>query len=827
MSISSFAVPAWRSLRRAPAFTVTTAVTLVIGIGAAVAIFALINGVLLRALPYGRADRLVAVWFDMSGVSLHKVNQASSTYFTYRKLARSIEGIGLYDDGAVNVSDPRGGTDPQRISTAWLTASLIPLLQISPSIGRTFTDEEDLPKGADVVIIAEGLWRSRFGADPKILGRTLEVNGRSRSIIGVMPKRFRFPTAATQLWLPLQLDPNAPYGGGFDYDAIARLKPGFSVADAQRDFAAVLPRVVELYPTMAPGLSMRVMMDQAKPVPFLVPLKEDLTSGIAKTLWIVAAAAGLVLLVACANVTNLILVRAEARHRELAVREALGAGRGRVLVHFFAEAAMITAIAAVVGIGLATLAIRALVSMGPADIPRLTEVRIDVATSGFALGISVLVALVCSAIPALRLGRVHLAHALREGGGGRGGTASRVRQRVRSALATAQIAMALVALCSSGLLIRTFQQLNAVRPGFNPEKLATFWISLPSARYANDSAVVRFYAQLLDRVRNLPGVQTAGIASRLPLVPYGMNQNPFYPEDDPSYATKIPPLQIFTTSDGDYFRAMGIPLIAGRTFDRLDVQRPYEAILSQATAVQFWKDSTGQRALGKRFRGLPTGSLYTVVGVVGNARDTALAARPSQTVYFPEVPTGKDLNDQTRNTMALVVRTTAEPIAISRPVQQVIRDLDPSLPLFDVKPMTAVFRASMAQLSFTILVLGAAAIVTLVLGMIGLYGVMAYVVRLRTRELGVRIALGASPGAVVAMLTRQGVVLTAVGIGVGLVLFALAARFLRTLLFGVAPTDLVTISSTSLLLVAIAALASWIPARRTSRLDPADVLRAE
>jgi predicted permease len=825
MSASSFVRPAWRSLRRAPAFTVTASATLVIGIAAAVAIFALVNGVLLRPLPYGNPDRLVGAWHDLRGISIRKANQTSATYFTYKKLAPSIEGIGIYQSDAVNVSDPRGGAEPQRITSTFISASLIPVLEVSPMLGRNFTEAEDLPKGPNVVIISEGLWRSRFGADRRVIGRTLEVNGRNRTIVGVMPGRFRFPTATAQLWLPLQLDPNDPYPGGFNYDAVARLKPGVSVAGAQRDFVAVLPRMVELSPNLAPGVSTQMLIDQARPVPFLVPLKEDVTGGIAKTLWIVAAAAGLVLLVACANVTNLILVRADARQRELAVREALGAGRGRVLAHFLAESVVITAIAAAVALGVAALAIRVLVSLGPTEIPRLAEVRIDLATVAFAIGISAVVALACSVIPALRLGRVHLFSALREGG--RGGTASRVQQRVRSALVVAQIAFALVALAGSGLLIRTFQRLNAVRPGFNPENVATFWTSLPSARYPTDTSVARFYSELLDRVRALPGVQAAGVASRLPLVTRGMNQNPFYPEDDPSYATKIPPLQIFTTTDGAYFRAMGIPLLAGRTFDRLDAQRPYEAIVSQATAVKFWKDSTGRRAIGKRFRNLPNGSWYTIVGVVGNVRDTALAAPPSQTVYFPQVPTGEDFNNQMRNTMALVVRTTGAPLAVARPVQRIVRELDQSLPLFDVRPMTAVSRASMAQLSFTILVLGAAAVVTLVLGAIGLYGVMAYVIALRTRELGVRLALGASPRAVVAMLTRQGVVLTGFGIVGGLLLFAIVARFLRTLLFGVAPTDSLTLSGASLLLVAIAALASWIPARRTSRLDPADVLRAE
>jgi len=352
-------------------------------------------------------------------------------------------------------------------------------------------------------------------------------------------------------------------------------------------------------------------------------------------------------------------------------------------------------------------------------------------------------------------------------------------------------------------------------------------MSVPSARYPNDSLVGQFYTQLLDRDRALPGVQAAGISSRLPLMLSVMNQNPFYPEDDPSYATKIPPLQIFTTTDGEYFRTMGIPLIAGKTFDRLDTQRSDQAIISQATAVQFWNDSTGQRALGKRFRNLPGSSWYTVIGVVGNARDTALAAPPSQTVYFAQVPKGEQLDTQAQNTMALVVRTAGEPSTFTSAVQRTVRELDASLPLFRVRSMAVVTRESMAQLRFTMLLLAAAALVTLVLGAIGLYGVMAYIVALRTRELGVRIALGASPGAVVAMLTRQGVVLTGFGIVAGLLLFVVAARFLRSFLYGVAATDPVTLISASLLLVATAAFASWTPARRTSRLDPAEVLRAE
>jgi putative ABC transport system permease protein len=322
-------------------------------------------------------------------------------------------------------------------------------------------------------------------------------------------------------------------------------------------------------------------------------------------------------------------------------------------------------------------------------------------------------------------------------------------------------------------------------------------------------------------------VRNAALTSRLPLMQYGMNQNPFYAEDDTDAANRIPPLQIFTTIDGEYFKVMGIPLLAGRTFDRLESQRGGEAIISQRTAEQFWKDPTGQAALGKRFRGLPGAPWYTVIGVVGNTRDTALAAPPSQAIYFPEIAGDDTVNSQLARTMALVVKTEGDPAAITGQVQQVVRALDPTLPTFDVRPMEAVLRASTAQLTFTITILGAAAVVTLLLGAIGLYGVLTYLVTLRTRELGVRIALGAEPDAVARMITRQGLVLTGVGIGGGLVLFALVGRFLKSFLFGVDAADPVTLGAAALALLGISVMASWIPARRAARVDPAGALRAE
>jgi predicted permease len=436
------------------------------------------------------------------------------------------------------------------------------------------------------------------------------------------------------------------------------------------------------------------------------------------------------------------------------------------------------------------------------------------------------VALACSVIPALRVGRIPLFSALREGG--RGGTAGKAQHRVRGALVAAQIALALVVLAGAGLLVRTYERLAAVRPGFDATGVATLWLSLPAARYPGDTAVARFSAELHARVAALPGIEVAGLTSRLPLSLRGRNSSPIYPTDDASFAERVPPLQMFTTADAGYFEAMRIPIVAGRNFDRIDAQRGGEAIVSLPTAIQFWKDSTGRAAVGKQFRQLPgSGPVYTVVGVVGGVRDTSLAGPPVQSVYYPQVLEGDSDFSQIRRTIAIVARGSADANVIARSVQGAIRELDPTLPAFDVRPMEGVLRASRARLSFIIVVLGAAAVVTLLLGAVGLYGVMAYLVTLRTRELGVRIALGAQPRAVAGMMTRQGLTLTAVGVVAGLLLFAVVARFLQSFLFGVATMDPLTLAAASLTLVGIAALASWIPARRASRVDPASSLRAE
>jgi putative ABC transport system permease protein len=812
-----------RSLRRSPGFTGAAVLTLAIGIAATVAIFAVVNGVLLRPLPFGNPERLVGAWHDMPPLGMSHVEQAASTYFTYQRLARTIEGIGVYREGEVNVAEPGSAHDPQRMTSATISATLLPVLEVSPIIGHAFTEAEDRAGAPPVMLIDEGTWRSRFGADPNIVGRTLDVNGVGTQIVGVMSARFRFPSAGTQVWMPVQLDPANPPATAFAFTGIARLKRGISVEDAQRDFASVLPRLAEMFPNFVSGITTQMMMAQMRPRPSLVPLRDDITGGIAGTLWTIAAAAELVLLVACANAANLTLVRADSRQRELAVREALGAGRARILLHFFAESAVLSLAAAALGLGVATVAVRMLVCAGPAGIPRMNEVRIDAWTILFTITLALFVAVACSIIPAMRFG--HRTLALREGG--RSGTAGRAQHRLRGALVAAQIALALVVLAGSGLLVRTFERLHAVRPGFDAVHVSTFWVSLPPARYKSDTATVRFYSRLLDRVAAFPGVRAAGLTSRLPFEGHGVNPNPIYPENDQSFENKLPPLQLLTAVNGGYFRAMGIPLVTGKTFERMESQTVGAAIISRSTAEFFWKDSTGVAALGKRFRPLPTNPWYTVIGVVGDTRDSSLAAPPSRVVYFPETLEQDGVPHQTKRTMALVLRTAGDDASLAPAVQKAVRELDPGVPIFDVRPMSSVFGAATAQLAFVIVILGVAAAITLVLGAVGLYGVLAYVVTLRTRELGIRIALGASPGSVAAAMTRYGLVLTVTGIAAGLGLFALVVRFLRTLLFGVAAGDPLTLGSAALILLAVATIASWVPARRAARVDPAEALRAE
>lgn len=810
---------ALRSLRRTPVFTVAATLTLILGIGSVAATFAIVNGVLLAPLPYGNPDRLVSVGLDPRSAEVQRMQQPPALYFTYKRFARRIEEIGFYRTGNANIWTGGSG-DPERVTSTWVTASMIPMLQVKPLLGRSFNSDEDRMGVPNVAVISEAVWRSRFNSDPAVIGKTLMVNAVPRQVVGVMPASFIFPAADTRIWLPTRLDPSATTVGDFTYTGVARLAPGATPNDAQRELATLLPRMPELFPRLESGTATSAWLSESAPMPVVMPLRDEVTHGIARTLWMLAGAAGLVLLVALANVANLMLIRGDGRQLELALREALGANRLHIVTHFLGESIVIATVAGLAAMFAAWGAVRALVAFGPTDVPRLGELRLDLTTIAFIVLVSALAAIVCAAVPAFRIRRASLSINLRDGG--RGETAGKTRQRVRASIAALQIAVALVVSVGSALLLRTFHRLYDERPGFDTTNVVTVWTQLPFARYG-DSASVTFYARLTESVRQIPNVVAAGLTTRLPLGAGETNELAFAIEGEGRTVT----LPIHKIDDG-YFAAMRVPLIAGRTFQQLGVQRDGDILISQRAAKSLWNDATGTTALGRRLALSPSETPFTVVGVVGDVRDQDLGTAPAATIYMPQaVPIDRVSEPQARRTMALVIKTSGSPATVMPAVRRAVNDLDPTVPIFNIETMDDIVRASTARLSLTLMLMTAAAVITLVLGTIGLYGVMAYMVALRTREFGVRVALGANPQTLARTVAMGGVRLVAAGVAAGFALYALTAPFLRAFLYGVRATDPLTLVAVTLVLAVTASLASWIPARRAARVDPADALRAE
>jgi predicted permease len=805
-------------LKRTPVFTVAAILTLVLGIGSVAAMFAIVYGVLLAPLPYGHPDRLISV--GLQTPELRRIQQPPAVYFTYKRFARRLGDIGFYRTGNANIWTDGDGDAPERVTATWVTASTIQMLEAAPLLGRSFRSDEDRPNSPTVVVISESVWRTRFNAARDVIGKTLYVNSVAREIVGVMAERFSFPAAETRLWIPARIDPGSAVAGDFSYTAVARLAPNATPYDAQRELEQVLPRMAESFPRLESGTATAAWLDEVRPAPIVVPLREEVTSGIARTLWMLAAAAGLVLLVAWANVANLMLIRADGRQLELAVREALGASRLRIVTYFLDESIVLATTAGTLALFAAWGAIRALVAFGPADVPRLAELGIGLTTAGFVVVVAIVGAIICAAVPAVRIRRASLSINLRDGG--RGETAGKTRQRVRATIAALQIAVALVVSAGSALLLRTFHRLYEERRGFDATDVMTIWTQLPFARYG-DSSSVTFYARLTESVARLPGVRAVGLTGKLPLGAGETHQQSFRIEGE-GRDLYLPTQAV----DDGYFATMRIPLIAGRVFQRLGVQRDGDVIISQRAAATIWNDPRGTAALGRRLALDPSGPTYTVVGVVGDVRDHDLATAPAAMIYVPQaVPVDPTVEPSARRTMALVVRTAGPPPAIVPAVRRIVRDLDPTVPIFNVETMSDVVRASTARLQLTLTLMAAAAAITLVLGTIGLYGVMAYMVALRTREFGVRVALGADPRQIARAVALRGLRLIVRGVVAGFVLYAIAAPFLRAFLYGVTTSDPVTLLGVTLALVGTASLASWFPARRAAHVDPAEALRAE
>jgi len=814
---------ALRSLRRTPAYTMAALLTLVLGLASVGSMFAIVYGVLLAPLRYGEPDRLVSV--SLQSAELGKIRQPPAVYFTYKKFAKSIENVGFYRTGSSNLWIEGDGAAAESVIATWVTASMMPLLQVPPLLGRSFSADEELRGGPQAVILSEAEWRSRFAAAPDVIGKTLMVNSVPRVIVGVMPARFAFPlygntdTTGTRVWLPVKHTDRATVED-FSYAAVARLAPGATAEQAQRELAALLPRMAESFPSVESGRSTVSWLAEVKPTPVVLPLREQITGGIARTLWMLAAAAKLVLLVAWANVSNLMLIRADGRQQELAVRQALGASRMRIAGHLLGESLLLGVSAGALALLIAHGAVRALVAFGPTSVPRLAELGVGLPTVVFIALLTLVGVIVCAALPALWVRRASLSNKLSDGA--RGASTGIARQRLRASITALQIALALVVSVGSALLLRTAHSLSQVHPGFDAHELTILRTLLPSARY-DETAAVAFYARLIERVSQLPSVRAAGLTMRVPLGG-GMQLSQSYRIETDGRTLALPVNMV----DAGYFATMKIPLLAGRGFRALEQQDSADILISQRAAETLFGDASGAAAIGKQLSIASTGPSYTVIGVVGDVRDEDLSTPPVAMVYRPQaVSTNPKVEPVARGGLALVVSSSGPPGALLPAIRQIVRELDATVPVFNVETMDEVVRASTARLSLVLTLMSAAAAITLLLGSIGLYGVMAYTVALRTREFGVRVALGADPRRIARLVAARGLLLTAIGVALGFALYALVAPFLRAFLYGVTTSDPSTLVATTLALVGAASLASWLPARRAARVDPALALRAE
>lgn len=808
-----------RSLGRSPAFTVTAVVTLAIGIGATTAVFSVIYGVLLKPLPFEDPERLVGVWHEAPGLGWHKIDQSPSLYLTYREENRTFVDTGMLDNTRVTVT---GDADPEELPGMRVTDGTLPLLGVDAQVGRLFTAEDDSPGTPETVVLSDGYWRSHFGGDPSVLGRTLTVDGKPREVIGVLPADLRFLDHDPAIYLPFRLDRSELKFGNFSYQGVARLKEGVTIEEANADVARMIPIAIDSFP-LPPGFS-REMVDDARLGPRVASLKEDVVGDVGKVLWVLLGTVGIVLLVACANVANLLLVRAEGRQRQLAIRSALGAGRGSLAQELLLESLVLGLAGGGVGLALAEAGVRLLRVLEPRGLPRLEEITLDPVVLLFALAVSVLAPVVFGLLPVLRLGRTDMAASLKEESrGGTGGTRSR---RARSVLVAAQVALALVLMIGSGLMVRSFLALRGVEPGFqNPEQVLTLRAPVPEAEVEDDAEVALVHERIATELARIPGVESVGLTSSVPMDGWDSN-DPIFVEDFPLPEGQIPPLRRFKWIGPGYFETVENPLLAGRVVSWADVhERRNVAVVSWTLAKEFWDDPGD--AIGRRIRASPATPWREIVGVVGEVHDDGVDHDATPVVYWPLAITRFwDAELFVPRSVAFVIRSPrVGSQSLLEEVRAAIRSVNPRLPLARVLTLDEILDRSLGRTSFTLVMLAIAAIAALVLGGVGIYGVTSYTVAQRNREIGIRMALGARRGDVSRLVLRQGLVLAAFGVTVGLASSVGLTRLMAALLYGVEPIDPVTFGLAGAGAALLALLASWFPSRRAAAVDPVEVLR--
>jgi predicted permease len=810
-----------RRLVRTPVFTLAAALTLALAIAANASIFTVVHRVVLNPLPYPESSRLMALdyGFPTRGMRSGLTSMNWQLYYQLADHARTLEGVAVYTPATATLT---GGDAPERVTITRATPSLAPVLRVSPALGRWFTEAEGETGAAPVAVLSYGIWMRRFGGDRDIVGRPLSLDGVPTEVVGIMPASFGFPDARTDLWTNAQ-STRASASFLFTLNGIARLSDGASVESARADIT-----------TLIQDLSQRVP-NQRGMVSAAVPLQDLMVGRIATALWVLLASAALVLLVACANVANLFLVRSEARQREIAVRRALGAGNRGVARYYFTESALLALIGGALGLILAWGGVQLLVAYGPPNLPRLNEVRIDGVVLVFALGLCVVAAAAFGAIPLLRL--APLAPSLHENG--RGQTATRGSHRARQLLMGGQVALALILLVASGLMVRSFQKLRAVDPGFDPSSTLTFSIGLPDTRYPNRHVAVDAHQRILDRLEAFPGVTRASVTTCLPLSA-GCFGNGLRIEGEVPDPNRPPrPWVFFRGVGAEYIEAMGMPLLHGRSLERTDIDhREANIVVNKAFADAYFP---GQDPIGKRVQSgapssskLPVAPWMTIVGVVSNMPSMAInEPTPWPQMFMPmSIAGGPDIPREALigpsvTTMTYVVRSSIPPSSLVNAVRDAVDEIDPNLAIAEVRSLQDIVDRASDQASFTMVLLAIAATVALLLGAIGIYGVVSYIVTQRTGEIGVRLAMGAEPRSVAGMILRQGGVVTLIGVAIGLIAALGGTRWIQSLLYGVSPRDPVVFSATTLFLLGVALLACWLPARRAARLSPLDALRSD
>jgi putative ABC transport system permease protein len=804
---------ALRQIARKPGFTVVLVLTLALGIGANTAVFSVVNGVVLRPLPYPEPDRLAVVWSQFPTMELMEFPSSWPEFEDYRSATRSFEELGIWGRTQRTLT---GGESPERLDVVFLSHTMFSVLGVEPAIGRAFGPEEDVAGRDDVVLLSHGLWARRFAEEPTVVGSTIELDGNSVTVLGVMPESFAFPDPDIDAWIPAGIDRTDPPGRSNHFARIlGRLEPGVTMEAATLE----LGRLVEGWEADETlGHSWSTTGHPA----FLRPLQADVVGDVRTSLLVLLGAVGLVLLIACANVANLLLVRAEGRAREISVRSAMGAGQGRIVRQLVTESLILAVLGGLAGLVVARFGLAWLLSLAPSDIPRLDGVGLDGTVLAFTAGATLLSGLLFGLAPAFRALRTDLRAALHSGGD-RGGTAGKERFRLRGLLVVGQTALAVMLLIGGGLLLRSFGNLTRIDPGFSADAVLSASLSIPSNSYPEPGDVTRFYADLLSGVEAVPGVASAGLV-RTPPLTGSLPPNDIEFEGRPSNPDDPPLNSDIQVVSAGYFETMGIPLLVGRSFDFTDDETSeIVAVVDEPFARRFFGEPSA--ALGAMVRQFGAPEYARVVGVVGSVRQEQLATEPRAHLYL--------LHAQTPRTwfpvrgMSVLARTELEPEALVGAVRAEVRALDPNLPVFGETTVRETVRGSMAAERFNLFLQLVFAGVALILAAIGIYGVLSYQVQQRTREIGIRLALGAERGGIVGLVVRQGMGLVAVAVVIGLSGALLTGRVLSSLLYDVSARDPLTYTAVTGVLVGVAALACWLPARRASAVDPQSALRSE